>query len=166
MLFGRLIEFTTSQSREAMAARLSAVVLPIATFPSLKPVRVSDFMAQVQGKRFMGTFDGSRFKLGLLRTSSGGFRVRGGFVVIVGRLEDRFVQVLIRPPIFTVAFLSIFAVALLAGIALSFFGPSNLPILQGAMALALLIPIAVVVRFFRWEATVAEQAIRETVLTA
>ena len=153
MLFGRLIQFATSQPREAVAARLSAAVLPVVV--SLKPVRISDWIAQQQGKRFVGNFDGSRFKLRLLQTSSGRFLVRSGVVVIVGRVEDHSFQARLRPPFFIIGFLAVFAVALSAGLVLSFFGPANLRTLQAAMALTLVMPFVVLAWFFRREATEA-----------
>ena len=164
MLFGRLIQFTTLQSREAIAARLSAAALPSATVALFKPVRISDWVDQQQGKRFVGNFDGSRFKLKLLQMPGGRFRVRSGVVVIVGSVEDHSVQACLRLPLFIQGFLIVFAVALSAGLVLSFYGPANLPMLQTAMALTLVMPFAVVAWFFRREATEAEHALRQAVL--
>ena len=166
MLFGRLIQFTTSQSREAVAARLSAAVLSTATAASFKPVRISDWVAQQQGKRFVGNFDGSRFKLKLLQMPGGRFRVRSGVVVIVGSVEDQSFRACLRLPLFIQVFFLVFAIVLSAGLVLSLFGPANLPILQAAMAVTLLMPFAVVAWFFRREATEAEHALRQAVLGA
>ena len=166
MLFGRLIQFTTLQSREAVAARLSAAVLPSATVALFKPVRISDWVAQQQGKRFVGNFDGSRLKLKLLQMPGGRFQVRSGAVVIVGSVEEHCVQACLRLPLFIQGFLIVFAVALSAGLVLSFFGSANLPMLQAAMALTLVMPFAVVAWFFRREATEAEHALRQAVLGA
>ena len=166
MLFGRLIQFTTLQSQEAVAARLSAAVLPSATVALFKPVRICDWVAQQQGKRFVGNFDGSRFKLRLLQMPGGRFRVRSGVVVIVGSVENQSVRACLRLPLFIQGFLLVFAVALSAGLVLSFFGTANLPMLQAAMALTLVMPFAVVAWFFRREATEAEHALRQAVLGA
>ena len=166
MLFGRLIQFTTLQSREAVAARLSAAVLPAATMASFKPVRISDWVDQQQGKRFVGNFDGSRFKLKLLQMPGGRFRVRSGVVVIVGSVEDQSFRACLRLPLFIQVFFLVFAIVLSAGLVLSLFGPANLPILQAAMAVTLLMPFAVVAWFFRREATEAEHALRQAVLGA
>ena len=167
MLFGRLIQFTTSQSREAVAARLSATILPTATAASFKPVRISDWVAQQQGKRFVGNFDGSRFKLKLLQMPGGRFRVRSGVVVIVGSVEDQSFRACLRLPLFIQVFFLVFAIALCAGLGLSFFDPAKkLPMLQAAMALTLVMPFAVVAWFFRREATEAEHALRQAVLGA
>ena len=166
MFPGRLIQFTTSQSREAVAARLSAAVLPSAAVKSLKPVRIDDWVAQQQGKRFVGNFDGFRFKLGLLQMPGGRFRVRSGVVVIVGSVENLSFRACLRLPLFIQGFLLAFAVALSAGLVLSFLGPANLPMLQAAMALTLVMPFATVAWFFRREAAEAEQALRQTVLGA
>ena len=164
MLFSRLIQFNTSQSREAVAARLSAVVLPAASVASLKPVRISDWLAKQKGKRFVGNFDGSRFKLRLLQMPGGRFRVRSGVVVIVGSVEDFSCRARLRLPRFIQGFLVVFAAALFAGLMLSFFGPAKLPVLQAAMALTLVMPFVVVAWFFRREAAEAEQALHQVVL--
>lgn len=166
MLFARLLHFTTSQSHEAAAAHLSAAILPVSAIASLKPVRVSDWIARHRGKRFIGYFDGSRFKLVLLQTSRARFRLRGSVVVIVGSVEDHGVRACLRPPWFILGFLLVFSAALSAALALSFLGPSHLPMLQAAMALALVMPIGIVAWFFAREATQAEQALRQVVLGA
>lgn len=166
MLFARLVQFNTSQSREAVAARLSAAILPVAAIASIKSIRVSDWIAQHRGKRFIGNFDGSRFKLGLLQTPRARLRVRGSVVIIVGSVEDHAFRACLRPPLSILGFLLIFSIALSAGLALSFFGPTQLPVLQAAMVMALVTPIAAVAWFFRREATRAEQALRQVILGA
>jgi hypothetical protein len=50
-----------------------------------------------------------------------------------------------------------------AAFALSFFGPANTPTMHWLLACALVFPIAVVVWFFRREASEAEQALRQVV---
>ncbi len=164
MLFSRMIEFATSQSRVTAAARLSAVVLPVVSAPSLKPVRVSDFIAQYRGKRFSGNFDGFRFKLVLITSRDKRFQVRGNVVVIVGGLDEHAIKACLRLPFFTLGFLAIYASCVLAGLILSFFGSSNLLIVQVPMALAIAIPAVLVFWLFRRKAAEAEQALRETVL--
>ena len=166
MFFSRLIQFTTSQSREAVAASLSAAVLPDPSVLLLKPVRISQWSAQQQGKRFVGSFDGTRFRLRLMQMPGARLRVRIGVVIIVGSVEDNFFHARLRPPLFVLGFLILFAVALSAGIVLSFFGPANVPLLQAAMALTLVMPFATVAWFFRREATQAEHALRRAVLGA
>ena len=96
----------------------------------------------------------------------GRFRVRSGVVVIVGSVEDQSFRACLRLPLFIQVFFLVFAIVLSAGLVLSLFGPANLPILQAAMALALLMPFAVVAWFFRREATEAEHALRQAVLGA
>lgn len=164
MLLGRLVQFTTSQSREATASRLSVAVMPTAAIASLNPVRVREWVSQHQGKRFVGTFDGSRFKLGLLQMPGARFQVRSNVVVIVGSVEDNSFRACLRPPLFILGFLAVFAVAVASGLALSFLVPANLPMVQAAMLLSLVMPIATVAWFFRREATEAELALRQTVL--
>ena len=166
MLFGRLVQFTTSQSRETTASRLSAAVMPATAIATLNPVRVTEWVSQHQGKRFVGTFDGSRFKLGLLQMPAARFQVRSNVVVIVGSIEDHSFRACLRLPHFILGFLAVFAVAVSAGLVLSFFGPANLATVQVAIAVSLVLPIAIVAWFFRREATEAERALRQTVLVA
>ena len=85
-------------------------------------------------------------------------------MVIVGSLDEHAIKACLRLPFFTLGFLAIYVLCVLAGLVLSFFGPSNLLIVQVPMALALIIPMALVFWLFRREAAEAEQAIRETVL--
>jgi hypothetical protein len=163
MLLGRSILLTTSESRETLVARLSAAVLPIRTVAPLRPVQIADWVASHRGKRFVGTIDGQYFKLGLLQEPSAGFRWRGSIVVIVGSFEGRSLRVHLRLPLFVLAFLGVYATAMSAVFALSFFGPANTPTVHWLLACALVFPIAVVVWFFRREASEAEQALRQAV---
>ena len=94
----------------------------------------------------------------------GRFRVRSGVVVIVGSVEDQAVRACLRLPLFIQGFLLVFAIALSAGLVLSLFGSANLPMLQAAMALTLVMPFAVVAWFFHREATEAEHALCQAVL--
>lgn len=164
MLFGKSIQFSTSQSREAIVARLKAVISPAAAIAPFKPVLVSDWIAQYKEKRFIGTFDGSHFKLVLLQTPGSAFRLRGNIAVIIGSVEDNALHACIRPPLFILGFLVVFAVLLSAGLTLSFLGSTNLPMVQAAIALTLVMPFATVAWFFCREAANAEQALRQIVL--
>lgn len=166
MLFGRSIHFKTSQPREVVAARLSASVLPVAAIAPFGPVRVSSWIAQHEGKRFVGRFDGARFKLGLLPTRGARLRWRGNVVVIVGSVENDALQACLRPPIFLLAFLAVFVVVVSAALVLSFFGPLKFHLVQVALALSAALPVAWVVWLFRREAAQAEHALRQTVLEA
>jgi hypothetical protein len=163
MVFGRSILLTTSESGEALVARLSAVVLPTRTVAPLKPVQIADWVANHRGKRFVGNIEGKYFKLGLLQEPGAGLRWRGSVVVIVGSFENRSLRVRLRLPLFVLAFLGFYATALSAAFALSFFGPANTPTVHWLLAGALVFPIAVVAWFFRREASEAEQALRQAV---
>jgi len=163
MVLGRSILLTTSESGETLIARLSATVLPTRLVAPLRPVRISDWVANHRGKRFVGNIEGRYFKLGLLQEPSAGFRWRGSVVVIVGSFEGRSLRVRLRLPLFILAFLGVYATALSAVFALSFFGPANTPTVHWLLASALVFPIAVVAWFFRREANEAEQALRQVV---
>jgi hypothetical protein len=163
MLLGRSILLVTSESRETLVARLSAVILPTRAVAPLKPVRVVDWVAQHRGKRFVGTIEGQHFKLGVVQEPSAGFRWRGSVVVIVGSIEGQSLRVRLRPPVFILAFLGAFATAMSAVLALSFFGPSNTPTVHWLLACGLVLPVAVVVWFFRREASEAEHALRQAI---
>ena len=166
MLFGRTIDVPTAQSREVVLARLSAAALSARAIAPLRPVRMSDWISLHEGKRFVGRLAGFRFKLVLLQTPGARMRQRGRVVVIVGSVEDHAVRARLRPPLFVFGFLTAFVVTVSAVLALSFFGPIKLPMVQVALALSMVLPVAVLVWFFRREAADAEQALRQTVLGA
>lgn len=151
----------TSESGDTPGSRLVAVVLPAAAFTPFQSVRMADWVAGVEGKRFVGSIDGQHFKLGLLQERGASVRRRGSVVVILGRLEGNSLQVHLRPPLFVLAFLGIYAVAVSAALALSFFGPANTPTVHWLLACGLFFPFAIVVWSFRREANAAEQALRE-----
>ena len=161
MLFGRSLRFDTTESAQLVLGRLSALVLDTEAIAALEPARMSDWMTRHAGKRFVGTVRSSGFKLGLLPAPGTRFRVRGSVVVIVGSVEGRTVRVRLRPPLFVSAFLLSFTATMGGGLALSFFGPLAGHPLQALLALALVLPLLVVGGFFRREARLAEQALRE-----
>jgi hypothetical protein len=163
MFLSRSVLLTTSESREILVARLSAAVLPTRTIAPLRPVQIADWVASHRGKRFVGTIEGQCFQLGLLQVPNAGFRWRRSVVVIVGSFEGRSLRVRLRLPLFVLAFLGVYATAMSAVFALSFFGPANTPPVHWLLACALVFPIAVVVWFFRREASDAEQALRQAV---
>ncbi len=163
MFFGRSILLTTNASREALVARLAATVLSTEAIAPHRPVRISDWVSQHRGKRFVGKIEGQRFKLGMLRAPRAGFRWRGSVVVIVGSVDDQSLRARLRPPLFMLAFLAAFAAGMLAGLVLSFFGPANIPAVHLLLWLGLVLPIAIVVWVFRREATEAEQALRQAI---
>lgn len=164
MLLRRSLRFATTESPEVVLNRLSAVVLPAEAIAPLRPVRVGDWVTQYAGKRFVGSVDGSRFKLGLLQTPGAKFRLRGSSVVIIGKVDGHSVNICLRPPVFILVFLAAFAVVGGSALALSFSGPmSGSPILL-LLALALALPFAVVARFFGREARLAEHTLRGSFL--
>jgi hypothetical protein len=163
MLFGRSILLNTNESCETLVTRLSAVVLFTKDIAPRRPVRVTDWVSQHRGKRFVGTIEGQRFKLGILRTPSDGFRWRGSVVVIVGSVEGQSLHVRLRPPLFILAFLSVFAAVMSLVLVLSFFGPVNTAVVHLLLLCGLVLPIAVVVWFFHREAAEAEQALRQAI---
>ena len=154
MLFGRSLRFDTTESAQLVLGRLSALVLDTEAIAALEPARMSDWMTRHAGKRFVGTVRSSGFKLGLLPAPGTRFRVRGS-------VEGRTVRVRLRPPLFVSAFLLSFTATMGGGLALSFFGPLAGHPLQALLALALVLPLLVVGGFFRREARLAEQALRE-----
>jgi hypothetical protein len=164
MLLGRSIHLDIRESPELVLGRLSAAVLPVEAIAPVGPVRLSAWIAGHVGKRFVGRVDGPGFKLGLLPEAGTRFQVRGSVVVIVGKVEGGTARVTLRPPVFISVFLAAFASVMAGALALSFFGPLNGHMVQAALALALVLPSLIVVRFFRREATLAEHAIRQVLL--
>ena len=164
MLLGRSLEFNTSEPAASVLGRLAAVVLPTGAIAPLELVRVDDWIGQQAGKRFIGRVEGSSFKLGLLPTQGARFRVRGSLVVIVGKVEGRCARIVLRLPRFISAFLIVFALTVSAALAFSFFGPLAGHPIQAVLALALILPFAVVGGFFRREALRAEQTLRQVLL--
>jgi hypothetical protein len=167
MLFGRSIIITTHESPETLITRLSATVLSTEAITPLcpRPNRVTDWLSHFKGKRFVGSIEGQRFKLGLLQAPSiGGLRYRGSVVVvIIGSIESQLLKIQLRPPLFMLAFLGFFTVAMSAGLVLSFFRATNAPVVHLLLAFGLVSPIAIVVWFFRREATEAEQVLRQVI---
>ena len=161
MLFGKSLHFATVGSPEVVLDRLSAVVLPIKAIAPLRPVRVRDWISQQAGKRFVGSVDGSCFKLALLQTPGAKFRARGSVVVIVGKVEGLSVDVNLRPPLFLLLFLAAFTVVVCSALALSFFGPMRGHPILLVLALALALPFVVVGWLFSREAALVEQAFRQ-----
>lgn len=119
--------------------------MPATAIATLNPVRVREWVSQNKGKRFVGTCDGSRFKLGRQQMPGVRARVRSNAVVIVGSVEDNSLRACLRPPRFIFGFMAVFAVAVSAGLLLSFCGPINLPRVQAAIALSLAMPSAIIV---------------------
>lgn len=161
MLLRRSFRIMTSEPGETLSSRLAAAVLPAAAFTPFKSVRMVDWIAGLEGKRFVGSLEGQRFKLGLLQERSARIRRRGSVVVILGKFEGNSLQVRLRPPLFVLAFLGVYAVAVSAALALSFHGPANTPAVHLLLAGGLVVPVAIVVWSFRREANAAEQALRE-----
>jgi hypothetical protein len=161
MLLGRSLHFSTVESPGVVLDRLSAVVLPAKAIAPLRPVRVRDWISQHVGKRFVGSVDGSRFKLALLQAPGARFRARGSIVVIVGKVEGLSVDVNLRPPLFVSLLLAAFAVSIGSALALSFFGPMRGHPILFVLALALALPFVAVGWFFNREAALAEQALRQ-----
>ncbi len=164
MLLGRSIEFNMSETDEIVLSRLSSVVLSTGAIAPLKPVRVNEWIGQHAGKRFVGRVEGSNFKLGLLSTPGSKFQVRGSVVVIVGKVEGRSAQIVLRLPYFISVFFVVFALAMVSVLVLSFFGPLSGNPLQVVLVLALILPFVIVGGFFRREALLAEQALRQVLL--
>jgi hypothetical protein len=160
MLFARTLRFTTTESRQAVTARLAAVVLPARDAFSFKPVPIAEWMAQSMTKAFIGTVGTDHFKLALVGALGGRFRSRGRVVVIVGSIEDHAVRAILRLPFFILAFMAVFALTVSAVFVLSFFGPANTPTVHWLLAFMLIMPVAVIVWAFRQEARDAEQALR------
>jgi len=163
MLLGKSLRIATQSPPENVVARLSAVVLSNAAIAPLKPVRVEEWLDQFHGKRFFGRVHGTKFKLGLIPARGLGVRVRGSIVVIVGTVDPGAVRARLRPPIFMASFLALFAVLVGGALVLSFFGPGNSRWVQAILVAALALPFAVVGGFFRREATLAEQTLRQVV---
>lgn len=164
MLLGRSLEFKTSESPDVVLGRLSAVALSPGRIAPRKPVRMNEWIGQHAGKRFVGQVQGSSFKLALLPPPGVKFQVRGSVVVIVGKVEGHWARAVLRLPYFISGFLLAFGFALAGGLALSFFGPLRGHPVQAVLALALISPFAVVGWFFRREAHLAEQALRQVLL--
>ena len=161
MLFGRSLHFATTESAGVVLERLSAVVLPVKAIAPLRPVRITDWISQHVGKRFIGSVDGSRFKLALLQTPGAKFRVPGSIVVIIGEVEGFSVNVSLRPPLFVLLFLAALTAVVSSTLALSFLGPMRGQPILLVLALALALPFLVVGWFFGRDATLAEQALRQ-----
>ena len=161
MLFGKSLQFKTSEAPEVVLGRLSAIVLPIEAAVPLRPVRIADWMGEYVGKRFVGRVEGSRFKVSLLPSSAARFRARGSVVIIAGRVQSGSVQVNLRLPLFLSMFMVAFTLAVASVLALSFFGPSRGSGVQVLLALALVLPILIVGWFFRREAALAERALQQ-----
>ncbi len=160
MFFGRSLHFVTTESPGAVIDRLSAVVLSTNAIAPLRPVGVKDWVDQFAGKWFIGSVEGARFKLGLLQAPGTRFRVRGSVVVIIGEVADHSVDVKLRPPLFILLFLTVFAVVVGGALALSMFGPMREQPILVLPALALALPFMVVGWFFNREAALAEQTLR------
>lgn len=160
---GRSIHLDISDPADVVRDRLRAAVLPTTAIVALAPVRVADWIAQYKGKRFVGSIDGARFKLGFLPTPGAKFRVRGSVVVVVGTIDVHAVRAQLRPPLFVLIFLAVFASVVAGALALSFLAPQPVRWLQGALVPTLVFPFVVVAAFFRREAAAAEHALRETV---
>ena len=161
MLLGRSLEFQTPEASEAALSRLSSVTIEPQSIAPMHPVPVSAWVAQHVGKRFVGKVGGSRFKLGLMPQVGERIYVRGSVVVIVGEVQGHTVNAKLRLPVFVSAFLALYSIAVAAVLLLSFFGPSNGPVVHLLLAAALVLPTAIVFMFFRKEAALAEQRLRQ-----
>ncbi len=153
------LQLKTNEPRQVVEARLAAAIAPLPSM-RIKPIRVVDWLSSFKGKSFIGSLNGNQFKLGLLNTKMGGIRWRGNAVIIVGTIEDNMVRVVLRLPIFTLLFSLFWTAALSFGFVLSFYGSSNTLTVHLLLAAMLVLPLAIILWTFHYEARLAERALR------
>ena len=124
------MDIPTEESQADLRQRLTRAVGTAPTPWPLRPRRIEDWLAQYQGKTFVGTVTADRFKLILLGNTGPGMRWHGGGAVLTGTLEDRAVHARVRPPYFVSIILSMWCLVALTGLVLSFYGPSNTPLIH------------------------------------
>lgn len=149
----------TDASRQATRARLAAAVAARPSLFSLKPIRISDWLAQYEGKSFIGTLAQDDFKVWLLNVRTSGVRRRGYGVVVVGTIEDGGVRARLRPPMFNLLLSCFLIVAVGGAFVLSFHGPSNTAIVRWLLAGFLIIPLALLTWSFVLEARTVERTL-------
>ena len=130
---------------------MTAALAPVPKLLSIKPIKLDDWLSQYQGKSFVGELKGERFKMVLLGNVNRGVRWHGGGVIIIGQIREKAVHADLRPPLFTVVFILVWAVMVTGAFVLTFFGPSNTALVRALLIAMLILPPAILSVMFAFE---------------